>query len=352
MYMCTALLCVLLMALFLGVVWYRRERPYAEYTLKEVIGESSDAQTVTFGDRILRFSRAGAEVLSRGMSVVSKTPFEMTGPEVRVNGSYALVLDKGGREACLFGREGFISALTTRGVIGNGAVSSGGNAVLIVKDKGIAAYYTDGQNGLLETGISFEGFVPLAAAFSGNEDTLVFSGIKTSTGQSEIRFYNKKDLSLRESFSYENTVIPALFALPGGRVLAAGDDRVFIFRTGREPKEISSEEPDGRILMAVSDGKRVVLLADGADGSRELTVWDASGQTAHADTNFEALTAAICGDQILLYNKSSLLIASVSGRIRFEGKIDEKGPLRSCVRTGGGKYRITTDYGTYECDFK
>lgn len=351
--MCTALICVLVMAALLGIAWFRRERPYSEYSVKEVIGGAADAQVVTFGERILRYSRAGAEVLDHNMSVVAKAPFEMNGPEARVNGNFALVLDRGGREACLFGRDGYMGSLKTKGVIGNGAVSSAGNAVLIVKDGGIAAYFTDGQNGLLETGISFEGYVPIAAAFSENEDTLIFSGIRIADGISEIRFYNRKDLSLTASFVYEDTVIPALFALPGGRVLAAGDNKVFIFRTGKEPKELSAAETEGRVLMAVSDGKRVALLSDGAeDGPRELTVWDASGRTALAGTNFGAETAAMCGNEILLYNKSSILIASVSGKIRYEGKIDEKGPLRTCVGTGDGKYRITTDYGTYEFAFK
>ena len=354
MYMRTALICVLVMAAMLAVTWYGRERPYKEYSVREVAGGgAADARMVTFGGRILRYSRAGAEGLGTGMTEIDKTPFEMTGPEARVNGSYALVLDRGGREACLFGRDGFIASLKTRGLIGNGAVSSGGNAVLIVKDGDISAYFTDGQNGLLEAGITFEDFVPIDAAISGNEGTLVFAGIRPATGESEIRFYNKNNRELTASFVYENTVIPELFALPGGRVLAAGDNRVFIFRAGKEPKELVSEEMDARILMAVSDGKRAVLLTDGSEGgSREITVWDASGRSASQETDFEAASAALCGNEILLYNKSSLLIASVSGKIRFEGRTDEKGPLKACVRTGGGEYRVVTDYGAFEFDFK
>ncbi len=353
-YMRAALICVLVMAAVMAVSWFLRERPYTEYTVKEISGEgSSDAKVVTFGDRILRYSLSGAEVLDRNMSVIEKRPFEMAGPEAKVNGDYALVLDKGGREGFIFSRDGLLTSVKTQGVIGTGAVSAGGKAVLIVKDEGISAYLADGQSGLSEERITFEGFVPLAAAISENEETLIFAGIAEDTGESEIRFYNMKEFELIESFTCEGTVIPALYALPGNRVLAVGDDRVFIFKTGREPKEVAAEELDGVVLMAVSDGQRAVLLTEDRETGRNvLTVWNAAGLAARAETNLVPETAALSENEILLYNKSSLLIASVSGKIRFEGEISETGPVKTCVRIGEAKYRVATDYGTYEFDFK
>ena len=352
MYMRTALICVLLMAAGLAFFWYRSERAYTGYIVTEAErGDGPDAKAVTFGGRILRYSKAGAEVLDAGMTSLARQSFEMTSPEAKISGKYALVYDKGGREGYLFSADGRVTALAAQGIIGTGAVSSRGNAVLIVKEEGLSAHFTDGS-GFAEESLAFEDFVPLAAAVSGNENTLVFSGVRTDTGASEMRFYNKKDLTLTASFDCGGTVIPVLAPLSGNRVLAVGDDKVFMFRAGKDPKEISARETGGAVLMTVSDGKRAAVLARNREtGKNELAVWNAAGLTARTETEFEPEKAAVSGNEILLYNRDSLLIVSASGRVRFEGTVSEKGPVKLCVRITDAKYRITTDYGTFEYAF-
>ncbi|MCR5294251.1 MAG: DUF5711 family protein [Lachnospiraceae bacterium] len=339
---------VLVMAFFLIYYSFLYEKTYTAYTLTEIskIRENS-VESCDLDGKILRTSPDGAELCDSRMNSLVKLAFEMKRPETLVNDAFALVMDRGGREALIIEADGTNAMLKTPGVITGGAISGQGQAAFLLEGRQ-SVYLVNMEGEEAEGPPLSSSKTALALCFAGTGKTLAVSelGLELGDPVSAISFYNINGEPIKTGeMTYKGSLIPALFPLSGGRILALGDDCLSVIRADAAPKEIYAEKPEGKIRKAVSGGGRAALLIENEERVCKVYVYDRGGKQSVLEPGFAVTEMALTGSRVLLYDLSNVFIATAGGKKQFEGKIYESETIRSVVEVGRGSYRIGGEYG-------
>ena len=334
----------------IGIVLYKAisdNKKYSSYEILSYAEVTNQNKYARYGEGYIRYNTDGAEAVRDGKALWNIS-FDMKKPIVSVCGDYCAFADKGMQSLCI-----------TDGQGGNFPINVPEKIVDIsVAAQGVTAVWTDSLskdhiyiydiNGVLlidiETSIASDGF-PISMDISDDGQKLVTSYMMIGDELvSWVTFYNFGDVGQNHagrvvgSYSFEGKIIPQVEFVTNDRVCVFGEDGCVLYRMKQMPAELGTQECT-RLSAVCSDSESICLAESQTDGTYVITVFDTDGKSKRkivTGLNFSGL--CVEGDELILYNNSSIIIYKLNGEEKFRTQID--GGIRSVYPAGEDKYCI------------
>ncbi len=345
-----ALLLTLCAVLGAVLVWYYlNHRTYSSYTVswQRSLEGSSMAEYSAFNGCILKYSRDGAACYDSSGEMIWNQGYEMKEPILQICGEYAVIADQQGYSVYIFGPEGCTGQATTTLPITRAQIASQGVVAVILEDSrsNTIAFYDRTGTALeieIKTLIDEYGY-PLDIGLSpdGQQLAVAYIYMDAGTMMNKVVFYNfdvgknQQDRVVGIFMEYESAMIGEVTFMGNDRACAFADDRVdfYSLQNALSPQLIQSVTYEGREIDSVfySDSCAAVIVAgSGADGSRQLHVYDAQGQELFTKDVVMAYShAEFCGDYVLLYNDTNCQIYDPNGSMVYQGTLE--GTITKCI---------------------
>ena len=363
----TLIVAVLLIAA--AAVFLLRRFSHRSFSQAELIGETeqsggSEVSYLRFGSEILRWSRNGAALIKEDGKELWNLSYSYEDPRAKIQGSYGMIADIGGRGACIFGKEGITGVILTNQPILGHAVSGSGTAVLALEDGTTSTLQFYDRSGkaldisvTLEMGLS--GF-PMDIALSPDGSGLVVAAGAYLDGglATQMVFYNfsvgrGETNRLVGYFTYEDVVFPEVRYMGAAAVAAAGDDRLVFFDLSTENKpKVAAEHLFDTQITAVDLGETAVSVVRSKPNGTGLVleVYGKTGKKSfETDLGETPRFLEESEDYILLTAESGVKIWDHSGKLRFDGTLAQDAQTvfamssRRLVQPSGGRllrYRL------------
>ena len=355
----TALIAAVVAALAVGVYLlinlqtYTSARVLDTYTVSGASGSAYEQ----FADGVLKYSRDGISYLNQHGEEMWNQPYQMKNPVVDVNGSSAVVADKGGNAVLVFNEEGVRGETQTNLPIERVRVSEQGIVSVILTDENEARVlcYDAAGNLLVENKTSMNGTgYPLDVALSPDGETMQVLYLYTEAGavKSRVIYYNfgesgeEKTDHLVAQMEYEDTVMASGFFMDENISVAVGDNRLTIYRGGNVPEETQNIEIKKQIKSVFHNEKYIgmVLKNEGKEGY-ELRLYNTRGQVAMSE-NFtgDYSHVKLCGSQVIMYDGKNCSIFTRGGIRKFDGEMNSN-ILEIFPVPGVNKYIVMNENG-------
>lgn len=355
----TALIAAVVVALAVGVYLlinlqtYTSARALDTYTVSGASGSAYEQ----FADGVLKYSRDGISYLNQHGEEMWNQPYQMKNPVVDVNGSSAVVADKGGNAVLVFNEEGVRGETQTNLPIERVRVSEQGIVSVILTDENEARVlcYDAAGNLLVENKTSMNGTgYPLDVALSPDGETMQVLYLYTEAGavKSRVIYYNfgesgeEKTDHLVAQMEYEDTVMASGFFMDENISVAVGDNRLTIYRGGNVPEETENIEIKKQIKSVFHNEKYIgmVLKNEGKEGY-ELRLYNTRGQVAMSE-NFtgDYSHVKLCGSQVIMYDGKNCSIFTRGGIRKFDGEMNSN-ILEIFPVPGVNKYIVMNENG-------
>ncbi|MBR4345249.1 MAG: hypothetical protein IKP88_21510 [Lachnospiraceae bacterium] len=333
----------------IGILLYRYFKTNKTYDLKVIstVEISSQDKYERYGDGYIRYSTDGAEAVKDGRAIWNIS-YNMKKPIVDVCGSYCAFADKGQQTLCI-----------TDGQGGNFPINVPEKIVDIsVASQGVTAVWTDSLakdhiyvydiNGVLlidiETSIATDGF-PISIDLSDDGQKLVTSYMMIGDElTSWVTFYNFGNVGqnyagkIVGSYSFKGKIIPEVKFVTNDRVCAFGEDGCILYRMKQVSSELAVQETT-RLAAVCSDSEVICLAESETDGTNKIIIFDTDGKekpTIVTGLSFSGMYVE--GEELILYNNSSIIIYNLDGKEKCRTKLD--GGIRSVFPVGSGKYCV------------
>lgn len=355
----TALIAAVVVALAVGVYLlinlqtYTSARVLDTYTVSGASGSAYEQ----FADGVLKYSRDGISYLNQHGEEMWNQPYQMKNPVVDVNGSSAVVADKGGNAVLVFNEEGVRGETQTNLPIERVRVSEQGIVSVILTDENEVRVlcYDAAGNLLVENKTSMNGTgYPLDVALSPDGETMQVLYLYTEAGavKSRVIYYNfgesgeEKTDHLVAQMEYEDTVMASGFFMDENISVAVGDNRLTIYRGGNVPEETENIEIKKQIKSVFHNEKYIgmVLKNEGKEGY-ELRLYNTRGQVAMSE-NFtgDYSHVKLCGSQVIMYDGKNCSIFTRGGIRKFDGEMNSN-ILEIFPVPGVNKYIVMNENG-------
>ena len=326
--------------------WVRNNKDYIHKVIssQEVFSQNKYCR---YGDGYIKYTMDGAEAVKDG-EVIWNISFDMKKPIVDVCGEYAAFADKGMQTLCITDGHGGNYTINVPDKIVDISVANQGTTAVWTDSLSKDHIYMYDINGVLlidiETGIATDGF-PLSIDLSEDGKKLVTSYMKIQNElTSWVTFYNFGSVGQNYagrvvgSFSCEGKIIPEVEFINNERVCAFGEDSCILYRMKEKPAELATQDTV-RLTAVCYDSEAVCLAENETDGVTKITVFDSDGKSKRTISTGLAFTGmCVEGDEVIVYNNSSIIIYYLDGSEKYRTQID--GGIRSVYPSGKNKYTI------------
>ena len=333
----------------IGLIIYKNVRDSKVY-IHEVISSQevlSQNKYVRYGDGYIKYDTDGAEAIKDGVAIWNIS-FDMKKPIVDVCGDYAAFADKGMQSLCITDGQGGNFSINVPEKIVDVSVAAQGVTAVWTDSLSKDHIYVYDINGVIlleiETSIASDGF-PLSIDLSEDGRKLVTSYMKIDDElTSWVTFYNFGNVGQNYpgrvvgSISYKGTIIPEVKFINNERVCAFGENGCILYRMKETPVELATQEAS-RLSAICSDADSVVMAESETDGTTKLTIFDTDGKSKKTIvTGMTYSGMCVDGDELIVYNNSSLIIYYLNGAEKYRTPLD--GGIRSVYPSGKDKYTV------------
>ncbi len=333
----------------IGLIIYKNVRDSKVY-IHEVISSQevlSQNKYVRYGDGYIKYDTDGAEAIKDGVAIWNIS-FDMKKPIVDVCGDYAAFADKGMQSLCITDGQGGNFSINVPEKIVDVSVAAQGVTAVWTDSLSKDHIYVYDINGVIlleiETSIASDGF-PLSIDLSEDGRKLVTSYMKIDDElTSWVTFYNFGNVGQNYpgrvvgSISYKGTIIPEVKFINNERVCAFGENGCILYRMKETPVELATQEAS-RLSAICSDADSVVMAESETDGTTKLTIFDTDGKSKKTIvTGMTYSGMCVDGDELIVYNNSSLIIYYLNGTEKYRTPLD--GGIRSVYPSGKNKYTV------------
>ena len=293
---------------------------------------SDDSNYMYYAKGILKYSRDGIAFFNKKGEELWNHPCQMQSPMVEINGSAAVLGDKGGTSVIVITKEGVKGEFQTSRPIERLTVSSQGIVGVVLKDEMtplIVCYDAKGEV-LVEQKASLANTgYPLDLSISRDGKTLVVSYLcaNQTSVSTRVCYYNFESETQEHEVAaknYEGEMIPVAEFLNPSETLLVGNGMIAIWEGTKQPKEQMQIAIDKEIKSVAYDEEKVALVLKNkkADGY-ELRVYNTKGKQLLSKTfENEYDNIKISNHQVFLYQGGQCLIVHISGTTRYMGTLD------------------------------
>jgi len=327
----TVLVVVTALFLFIQLQTYTKVRTIDTYT----IAGAADSNYKQFADGVLKYSRDGISYLNQNGEEQWNQAYQIKNPFVVTNTTSAAVADKGGNDIIVFREEGVKGEIHTTLPIQKITVSEQGIVCAILKQENMPKIicYDMAGNVLVEHKASAEGMgYPLNVSISPNGEVVQALYLYTRDGKitSKVVYYNfaeaGEDQTDRQVTyeEYENTIMAEGFFMSQNVSVAAGDNCLLIYKGNDVPKETVKIELKKEIKSVFHSDKYIgLVLKNTGKGGYELRLYDMAGkQILSEDFSGDYGNVKMCGNQVIMYDRTRCCIFTRRGIHKFQGEAD------------------------------
>lgn len=277
-------------AVLAGSAWlYFALKEYTEYTVEASIRQNDGEATKyeSFSGNILRYGNDGAVYADLSDNLIWNQAFEMQQPMADVCGTYAVIADVQGSQIYIMDTAGVQSEIATKNPIRDVCVASQGTIAVLTQAEGASYLEVYNKSGEAiaagELHVANSGF-PLDIALSNDAQKMAVSILDVGSGEkvkTTIAFYHFGAAGQNEidnivgSYSYANAVIPEIHFISGDRLIAFGDNKIFLFEGKQQPKETYVLELEKEVKsIFYNEDYFGLAFQNGADGRRHVQIYD------------------------------------------------------------------------------
>ncbi len=335
-----------------GVIYWRTYHQYAEYSVSweaELKAGEDGARTegsftgyVNFGENIIKYTKDGASYIDARGKTVWIQAYEMKSPVVAVNGDYIAIADQQGNSIYICDKNGCQGVATTLLPILKVSVSAKGLAAAILEDAKsnyITMFQKNGEplDITIKVRLSGNGY-PLDFSLSPDGTQMICSYMYLRQGMLDCRvvFYNFSEIGKNESpfrlvggfdEDFTGSMVPRVQFLNDEYSFACSDKGLSFFSSKNlaSPELLAQAAVESEIQsLFYSDSYVGVVVQNGAgEAPYRMEVYRPDGRLVmEKEFNFPYQYVSIDGDQILMWNDSSLQVYNLSGVEKFHGTFD------------------------------
>lgn len=326
---------------------YKKRHTYTSYENMDAFAVPDGSMYIRYGDGYVRYTSDGAEATCNGDSLWNIS-YDLKRPIADVCGDYCVIADRGGNEIRISDGKGGNGKINVSDKIVDVRVASQGVVAVwtgLVEKDHIYIYNAEGTMLLdIETSVNSNGF-PTAIDLSDDGKKLVvaFAKFEDET-QSWVTFYNFDGVGQNEpdrivgSFEYPDQIIPDIRFIDNSSVAVFYENGCTLYSMKEVPSEITTYSME-RLKAIANDSDHICMAANEADGTTSFTIMDKKGNISREiATGITFGGMYIEGDELIVYNDTSLIIFYLDGEEKFRSQIT--GGMRSIYPAGKDKYTI------------
>lgn len=347
--------------IFIAYLASQRTYSSASYKVISTVTPTEDTQYLTLGNRIVYYSRDGANCLTGKGDIVWSITYEMQNPIARTAGDILAIGDYNGSIIYLQNAEDSLGTIDTSLPIRDLSVSESGEVAAVLADTDttwIYLYNMDGtQIAYFKTTMGQSGY-PVSIAVSPNGELVCVSHLLTTSSgiSSSIAFYNFGNVGQNvaennvSGFNYDNEIFPFTRFLSNSVCTAVSDSRI-AFYNGKEipqngPNAMFTDELQG---VWAGDDYVGLLFLNSASGGYSMQIYDAGGSLTNTVSFDMAYTDIhMSGDCIYINSESELAVYTVGGQLRYQGTFESDVSQVIPVSGTSNRLYIVTDSGLEE----
>ena len=314
---------------------YFRTYTKARISTSYELSDSGNENYREFAGGVLRYSKDGIALVNRKGDEEWNQSYQIRNPIISTcEDEAAVVADKGANSIVVLGRDGLKGELETTLPVEKVAVSGQGIVCAVLRSGSspkIICYDTAG-NVLVEMTTSLTGTgYPMDVSLSKDGTKLLASFLCTADGKlvTKVRFYDFSEVRdtsgeyevLAED--YPDILAAAAFFEDNGSAVVA-DDRVIFYSGGDLPEQVQTVVLTKKIKSVFhGEGYVGLVLKNEGKGGCELCLFNMSGKQVLSEEFLGDYShAKISGHRIFLYDGRKCLIYTLTGRLRFEGEME------------------------------
>lgn len=290
------------------------------------------------GNHLLVVTQNTVTVYNQSAGKAQTRTHSLSNPLVDVSGSCVMLAEIGGRRIEVQTVGGRLRTLETSKNIVSAAVSDNGTVAAVTESEKshvseISVFNSKGEN-VLECKTSETLLTGIALRSDGKQMAAIGVLAKDGTPQSQLLLYSTSSTKSPKVYTGEDTLLCDVDYLGNDNVVAVGDDRLWVVKTGKDkPTEISY---DNRKLLswAVNDNRvGVVLQSYGAGSGGELLAVDKNGKESYTVAFNNAFRGvAPAGKEFFLLDGYELLSMNSKGETESQEVMADA--LRVCRAFG------------------
>ncbi|MBQ9886486.1 MAG: hypothetical protein IJM37_06485 [Lachnospiraceae bacterium] len=305
----------------------------------ELSDSSASNEYKTYGDGVIRYGRNGAEYINSGGKTVWQISYEMEKPVVETEDDYVVVADIGGTSFTICNSNGMISEGSVLKSILDADISDSGSVCLVLDDDtaNYINFFDKNARQLdieIKTILAGDGY-PMDMSLSSDGQMIMISYLYMNEGimLNKVVFYNFSELGQNYADrlvgvfnEYEEAIVPVVSMMSDSYACAFAQDRVSFFsvKNSTKPSLIKTFAYEGEIKSVFNSDKYVGVISSTDEGvaGDYLDVYTAEGKrVAHALISFEYEDVKFYKDYILLNDKSTCILYTVDGNLKFRGVV-------------------------------
>lgn len=317
------------------------------YESKEIkqLQERSDGGFVRYlsynSGQLLKYSRDGAMAMDGDGTILWNGSYEFANPIVATCGSYVVIADEGGTQACIYNGQDTGRMIDVIYPIAQVSVAGQGVVALLLEDStsDVIQMYNPYSNGsktelLVEvpTNVQQDGF-STDIALSTDGTKLVTSMVRIVGGSQEnyVNFYNFSEVGenninrLVGARSFNDNTVNQVRFLNNDVVCVETSEGISLYSMKQVPNDIKDFKfkKDIKSIFSSDTYLGVVLTEESEDIGNYVTIYDFSGEKIYKQKiGFEYIGGYISGKELVLYGNSTIEITRLSGKRKFKGDFD------------------------------
>lgn len=278
----------------IGVNLYLSTPHTYEVVWEQEVDLSEAGGIKAFGGNVLVYDRNGASCYNASGSQIWSAAYEMNWPVVEKAEDFVVIADKKGRDIVICSTEGMTGLSHTENPITSVDISSNGTVAVVTEDdtSSYIEYYDAKGNKInveFKSLIQEDGYpIDIALSPSGTELMVSYIAVDSGNIKNSILFYNfnmqeQKDdymVGLFSHYADKETLIPQVDFINENDAVAFGDNCISFYSLSNllNPELNQEYDIEKQIQSVLMDDTNVGLVQKNEDGSKELIVYDASGQ--------------------------------------------------------------------------
>ncbi len=335
---------ILLVVLLCGVAFgafyfFVQNKAYDEFVIMDEVSRSDTAAThyIGFQKGYIKYSNDGISYVTSDGTVLWNQSYGMENPMVATCESYVTVADREGETIYIMNTDEIQCEIAVTMPIVRVDVASQGTVAVLMEENstGYLALYDKAGELLAEGAVYMENSgTPVDIALSTDGKNLSVSIVDISGGvaRTVLNFYNfgatgqNQIDNLTGTITYEDTILPNITYVSDSRLVAFGDNGVYVFSASGTPAEAYRLEVEDEIQSIFYDENYfgLVFVDVTKDAGRILQIYDTTcKEIVTIETEFSYDTIGFLNNhEICMYNSNECKIFTLRGLEKFAYTFD------------------------------
>lgn len=332
--------CILVSAAYFAIRYYQNK--YGTYTDYEIVKSventgGASAKYQAFNDWVLKYTRDGATVVNQDGEYIWNGSYEMIDPMVDTCGKYVVVANRNNKLVHIFDENGPVNNFEVEYPILQVQVANQGVIAVMMEQDNVVYINLYKADGLVRANlikpIQVAGF-PLSMALSNDGQRLIYSSLDATTGKvrTNVACYNFGGVGQNEEnyfvggFIYDSIIAKVDFITNDIACFYRQDGfTVYRFEQKLSKNPIEDITFENKIQSVFSTSSYIGVITEASDDKYkyEICLYNLKGQQMLSKgINYEYSGVSASNTNVILYDYSSCMVISTSGKIRFEKKLD------------------------------